>query len=109
MKKLMILGTACLMLAACGNTKWEYKVVSMTGNKTNDYSSTIFSDPTGMLDNMGKEGWELVDTYTETSTAFPNFGNDQYVTGLKPNTRTSVVNFVFKRKSKGFNAEQDDE
>ena len=50
---------------------------------------------------MGKEGWELVSTYTETATAFPNFGNSDYVTGIRDNTRTSVVNFVFKRPSDG--------
>ena len=50
---------------------------------------------------LGKEGWELVSTYTETATAFPNFGNSDYVTGIRDNTRTSVVNFVFKRQSDG--------
>jgi len=32
---------------------------------------------------------------------FPNFGNSEYVTGLRTNTRTVVVNFVFKRISDG--------
>jgi hypothetical protein len=50
---------------------------------------------------MGKEGWELVSTYTEIGTSFPNFGNSEYVTGLRDNTRTCVVNFVFKRMSDG--------
>jgi hypothetical protein len=50
---------------------------------------------------MGEDGWELVSTYTEIATAFPNFGNSEYVTGIRENVRTSVVNFVFKRPSTG--------
>ena len=61
----------------------------------------IYGDQTAMLNKMGKEGWELVSTYTETATAFPNFGNSDYVTGIRDNTRTSVVNFIFKRQSDG--------
>lgn len=98
MKKAIFIFTACLMLAACGNTQWEYKVVSVPGYSSSDYGPMAFGDETSMLNEMGEEGWELVDTYTETSTAFPNFGNEQYVTGLQPNTRTSRINFVFKRK-----------
>lgn len=98
MKKVIFIFTACLMLAACGNTKWEYKVVSVPGTSSADFTPMVFGDETSMLNEMGEEGWELVDTYTETSTVFPNFGNEQYVTGLQPNTRTTVINFVFKRK-----------
>ena len=50
---------------------------------------------------MGNDGWELVSTFTEVATAFPNFGNSEYVTGIRENVRTSVVNFVFKRPSDG--------
>ena len=49
----------------------------------------------------GRVLWELVSAYTETGTAFPNFGSSEYVTGIRDNTRTSVVNFVFKRISDG--------
>ena len=50
---------------------------------------------------MEKGKKELVSAYTETGTAFPNFGSSEYVTGIRDNTRTSVVNFVFKRVSDG--------
>jgi len=46
---------------------------------------------------MGEDGWELVNSYTETNTVHPNFGSSEYVTGIRENTRTSVLNFVFKR------------
>lgn len=52
------------------------------------------------LNEMGSQGWELVDVYTMTETIHPNFGNSSYVTGLQPNVRTSEVAFVFKRPKK---------
>ncbi len=54
-------------------------------------------DPTPQLNKLGEEGWELVSVYTTTETVFPNFGNKEYHTGVKSNTRTQTVNFVFKR------------
>ena len=83
---------------------WEYRVVS---NYSNNYyrddvkSSPAFKDPERMLNEMGKEGWELVSTYTEIATAFPNFGNSDSVLGICSNTRTIIVNFVFKRPKSG--------
>jgi hypothetical protein len=65
------------------------------------YGPLVYGDQTSMLNKMGQEGWELVNTYTEIATAFPNFGNSEYVTGLRENVRTSVINFVFKRPSDG--------
>ena len=43
----------------------------------------------------------MVSADPEAGTAFPNFGSSEYVTGIRDNTRTSVVNFVFKRISDG--------
>ena len=77
------------------------KVAGKPAETLADYGALVYGDQTAMLNKMGKEGWELVSTYTETATAFPNFGNSDYVTGIRDNTRTSVVNFVFKRQSDG--------
>ena len=41
---------------------------------------------------------ELVDVYTIEETVHPNFGNEEYVTGLRENTRTASINYVFKRR-----------
>lgn len=105
MKKLVIAFCMVAMLASCSkNTPWEYKVVKVAGKPAEtlaDYGALVYGDQTAMLNKMGKEGWELVSTYTETATAFPNFGDASYVTGIRDNTRTSVVNFVFKRQSDG--------
>ena len=109
MKKFLMIGcliATLLSLESCNNKPetWEYKVVKVAGKEAEyreDFGSLVFSDQTAMLNKMGKEGWELVSAYTETGTAFPNFGSSEYVTGIRDNTRTSVVNFVFKRISDG--------
>jgi len=105
MKKYLLFCCMVALLASCSkNTPWEYKVVKVAGKDAEslaDFGPLVYGDQTAMLNKMGKDGWELVSTYTETATAFPNFGNSEYVTGLRDNTRTSVVNFVFKRQSDG--------
>ena len=100
---------AAILLMGCGASskeasqavaKWEYRVVDIVGEDASekaDFKALTFSDPTTMLNRLGSEGWELVSSYTEESTVFPNFGNDSYVNGLRDNARTSVVHFVFKR------------
>ena len=57
-------------LFSCGskNEQWEYKVVKVAGKNAEmmaDFGSLVFSGQTAMLNKMGKEGWELVSTYTE--------------------------------------------
>ncbi len=98
MKHFLVIISCAFMLTACGGTeKWEYKIVKVVGETATDFTPRSFNDPTGQLNSLGEEGWELVDTYTEVETTHPNFGNSEYVTGLQPNSRTSVVNFVLKR------------
>lgn len=90
---------ASMTMVSCSGNKWEYKVVKIAGNDGGStYGAMSFSDPTGQLNKLGEEGWEVVSAYTEENTVHPNFGNAEYVTGLQPNTRTAVVNFVLKRK-----------
>lgn len=104
MKKTLLVCCIAGLLTSCGNKPemWEYKVVKVAGEDATimaDYGSKVFQDQTHMLNKMGKEGWELVNTYTEIGTAFPNFGNSDYVTGIRENTRTIVLNFIFKRRA----------
>ena len=106
MKKVLLLFCMIATLVSCGskNEQWEYKVVKVAGTDAEvmaDFGTLVFADQTSMLNKMGKEGWELVSTYTETETSFPNFGSSEYVTGIRDNTRTVVVNFIFKRISGG--------
>ena len=105
MKKTLLLCCMIATLASCGNESqtWEYKVIKVAGQDAavmEDYGPKVFEDQTQMLNKMGKDGWELVNTYTEVGTAFPNFGNKDYVTGIRQNTRTTVLNFIFKRQVK---------
>ena len=80
---------------------WEYKVVktesdlSRTGGDAMKAFTVGFDEDT--LNAIGDSNWELVTAYVEHNTAFPNFGNDEYVTGMRPNVRPSAVVFVFKR------------
>lgn len=104
MKKIIIAFFCTALLTACGHSqKWEYKVVKMAGKESTmkDFTPMTFDDPSETLNKMGKEGWELVDTYTEINTVHPNFGNEEYVTGIRENTRTAILNFVFKRPAQG--------
>ncbi len=101
MKKLLFLLSLVALLSSCAHKKYEYKTIKVEAQTGSygDFSSTTLSDPTSELNKLGAEGWELVGVYTETNTVFPNFGKDEYVTGIRTNTRTSCVNFVLKREA----------
>lgn len=105
MKKFLFSLCMIAFLASCtNNNQWEYKVVKVAGKSAKvlaDYGALVYGDQTAMLNKMGEEGWELVSTYTEIATVFPNFGNSEYVSGIRDNTRTCVVNFVFKKQGNG--------
>lgn len=92
---------------------WEYTHVKLSvrpkvqrrGPDAFDYTSINLSD--AALDSLGKCGWELVGTYLEMETAFPNFGESGYVTGLQPNFRPQCLVLIFKRPNNLFSAFMD--
>lgn len=100
MKKILISAFLGLVFFSCTPT-WEYKIVSVKGEE-HEIKGTQLSnkfDVSGeSLNLFGKDGWELVSIYENTETVYPNFGNEDYHTGIKTNTRTVEINFVFKRK-----------
>lgn len=98
MKKLLLFCAISFLFCSCGSKNWEYKIVSVDGKEAEKNAPREIIVSNEDLNLFGKEGWELVDIYTTTETVHPNFGDEKYVTGLQPNTRTSKVNFVFKRK-----------
>lgn len=89
--------------------KWEYHVLSCAASASETaidgadrtgkdaFKQTAVQIPAGDLAVLGAEGWELVGTFLELETAFPNFGKDEYVTGLQTNTRPQRAVLVFKR------------
>jgi hypothetical protein len=83
--------------------RFEYKVLEFmtesnerTGTGALKYSSIIVSQD--QLAALGNEGWELVSNFVENETAFPNFGDSQYVTGIQPNIRPQRAVLLFKRR-----------
>lgn len=83
--------------------KWEYKTVTVTpatknnriGTGAGDFSTIEQSEE--QLNELGVDGWELVSSYLEMETAFPNFGDQKYATGLHSNIRPQDVVLLFKR------------
>lgn len=108
MKRILILLVSLSLLFACTpatkeQTKWEYKTIKVVGKESeskylgSEFLPLLFGDQTKTLNEMGQEGWELVNTYSEIETVHANFGNSDYVTGIRENTRTCVIYFIFKR------------
>ena len=85
------------------NTVWEYKTVEVypdsSSERTGDDALKFQSITPSIneINSIGEEGWELVTSYLEIETAFPNFGDDKYVSGLQPNVRPQRVVLMFKR------------
>ncbi len=82
--------------------KWEYKVVYIAGSETRDgtgaFKFQTITPSEEDLSKYGSEGWELTTSYLEMETAFPNFGKDEYVTGIRENVRPQRLVLIFKRE-----------
>lgn len=82
---------------------FDYKVLSFltngndrTGNGAVRFSTINISESELMI--LGVQGWELVATSLEMETAYPNFGDRSYVTGIQPNVRPQKLICIFKRR-----------
>lgn len=83
--------------------RYEYKVVNVVadgGDRQGDdalkLATATPSEPE--LTRLGSAGWELVGTYLELETAYPNFGDSKYVTGLQPNVRPQRAVLILRRR-----------
>lgn len=82
---------------------WEYRVERYTAEGNSRTGADALKSASvqiggNVLTTIGAQGWELVGTYLEVETAYPNFGDTQYVTGLQPNMRPQDLVLIFKRE-----------
>lgn len=89
---------------------WEYQTVeivaetsgtaSILGENYEKLAYKTIPEFSTKLDSMGSQGWELVSGFLEHETSHPNFGKEDYVTGLQPNMRPQKLVLIFKRPKK---------
>lgn len=103
MKYLFLSSLFLLLSISCSENKkyWEYKIIYYTGYYSRDGSEafkyqTITPNETE-LTKLGEEGWEIATSYLEMETAYPNFGRDDYHTGIKENVRPQRLVIILKR------------
>lgn len=82
---------------------YEYKVLTVrteghdrTGDGAMRFATVTPSET--QLSTLGAAGWEVVSSYLELETAFPNFGNAGYVTGLQPNVRPQRLVILLRHR-----------
>lgn len=106
MKRILMALSLVVIFAGCTKKSitWEYRELKITNtNSSSSYgkmSSSDFDSSESSLNSLGNEGWELTTSYTLIETEYPNFGNEGYHTGIKTNTRTEAIVYVFKREKK---------
>lgn len=84
---------------------WEYRVINVSPDVANDRGTTTvgalaanqITVSDARLNALGLQGWELAGSYLEMETAFPNFGDSEYVTGLRDNVRPQRLVLILKR------------
>ena len=104
MKKIILFTILFVAAVSCTSESnrsdsWEYKVIEIDGSGYSNFEPLTFDadNEVEQLNTLGEDGWELVGVYTIVGTVHPNFGNSDYVTGIRENTRTRIVKYVFKR------------
>ena len=100
---IIVVGTALAAAVACIPTKqaaplhWEYKFLYEEVASEDPKLSNGIQVKEDDLNVLGKDGWELATSYLELETAFPNFGEQAYITGIQSNVRPKRAVLVFKR------------
>lgn len=83
--------------------RYEYKVLTVAADAS-DRTGEGALKPAGVtldereLSKLGGQGWDVVASFLELETAFPNFGDAKYVTGLQPNVRPQRVVLVLRHR-----------
>ena len=101
---ILVILLCILIVMALWPVRWEYKVVKISGEAAGGYLSEEFRskklDEAGLTTelNLYYDKWELVSAVPEIETDYPTFGNKEYVTGIRTNTRSSSVVLIFRRR-----------
>ena len=82
--------------------EWEYRVMEFSAKPGDKNASRTVDLDIEELQMAGKNGWEIAGQWLEHETVFPNFGKDEFVTGLQPNFRPSKLLILLKRKTSHF-------
>ena len=83
--------------------RYEYKVVTFAGSDESRTGEAAMK-PTSIevddkeLSRLGSQGWGVVNSFFEMETAYPNFGNDKYVTGLQTNIRPQRLVILLRHR-----------
>lgn len=100
---LALVGLHAVQWLESHDLRYEYKVLAVmsegherTGETAMKYAAITPSDTE--LSALGAEGWEIVGSYLELETAYPNFGDSKYVTGLQPNIRPQRAVILLRRR-----------
>lgn len=107
----------CLLLTGLGTpgvswllppAKWEYRTIDVLAIRPDadspesirlfDFMPKTVPDSTSRLAALGQEGWDLTAVFLENETVHPNFGKENLVTGLQPNTRPQKLVCILKRR-----------
>ena len=79
------------------NPVYEYKVVTVKTSYNTKHEAIISDDSLHKI--LAKHpNWELVEAVSEIATEHPNFGKEEYVTGLQPDVRTQQIKLILRRK-----------
>lgn len=103
-QELLVIRNDLSQMKAYTEADWEYEVVTIAGEGYDRVGGleafyVDFLEPSvETLNEMGNEGWELSTCYLELETAFPNFGDEDYVTGIRDNIRPQRLVLIFKRR-----------
>lgn len=84
--------------------EYEYRVVSVSASHyerigPDAMKPSLIEVDQAELSRIGGFGWELVSCFLESETAYPNFGDDKYVTGLQTNIRPQRLVLIFRRRT----------
>jgi len=92
-------------LRQLNSAEWEYtsfrvftaQVSDRNGSEAFKYSSINDAKLDDALKEAGLGGWQVVSVALEMETAWPNFGKEDYVTGLQPNIRPQSLLVILRR------------